>query len=41
MARNTENCGKGKMHSVGPGVWRENLKSWKMRHKNSLTWNSA
>ena len=24
-----------------PGLWRENLKKWKMRHKHCLTWNMA
>ena len=24
------------MYTLGPGIWRENRKSWKMRHKHSL-----
>ena len=24
MARNTQKCGQCEMHTVGPGVWREN-----------------
>ena len=27
------------MHSVGPGVWRENGKSWEMRNTHGRTWN--
>ena len=29
------------MHTVGPGIWRENRKTWKMRQKHCLTWNMA
>ena len=29
------------MHTVGPGIWRENRKMWKMRQKHCLTWNLA
>ena len=29
------------MHTVAHGIWRENLKTWKMRQKHSLTWNMA
>ena len=29
------------MHTVGPGLWQENWKTWKMRHKHYLTWNMA
>ena len=25
----------------GPGIWRENCKSWKMRHTHCRTWNMA
>ena len=38
MARNTEKREKGEMYSVGPGIWRENRKTWKIRHKHSSTW---
>jgi hypothetical protein len=30
MARNNEKGRKREVHNVGPGVWRENLKSWKI-----------
>ena len=26
---------------VGPGLWRENRKTWKMRNKKCMTWNMA
>ena len=26
------------MHTVGPGIWRENWKSWKMRNIHLTTW---
>ena len=29
------------MHTVGPGIWRENLKSQKMRNTLFRTWNMA
>ena len=29
------------MHLVGPAIWQENRKTWKMRHKHSKTWNMA
>ena len=29
------------MHSVGPGIWREKLKSWKMRNTHFRTSNMA
>ena len=29
------------MHTVGPGIWREKCKKWKMKHKHSSTWNVA
>ena len=34
-----EKSGKWEMHSVGPGVWPENWKSWKMRNTNCRKWN--
>jgi hypothetical protein len=27
------------MYTVGPGIWRENLKIWKIRHTHCRTWN--
>jgi hypothetical protein len=27
------------MHTVAHGIWRENLKTWKMRHNHCMTWN--
>jgi hypothetical protein len=27
------------MHIAGPGIWQENWKTWKTRHKNCLTLN--
>ena len=41
MARNTEKRGKWEMLTVGPGLWRVNFKTWKTRHKQSMTWNMA
>ena len=29
------------MHTVRPGVWQENRKMCKMRHKHCSTWNTA
>ena len=29
------------MHTVWPGVWLENCKSWKMRNTQYRTWNMA
>ena len=29
------------IYTVGPGLCRENRKSWKMRHKNCMAWNMA
>ena len=29
------------MHTVGPGIWREKLKSWKMRNTHFRTSNTA
>ena len=34
----TEKRGKRDTHTVGLGIWRENLKRWKMRHKHGMTW---
>ena len=28
-----------RIHTVGPGEWRENWKTWKMTDKHSMTWN--
>jgi hypothetical protein len=27
------------MQTVGPGIWQDNWKIFKMRHKHSMTWN--
>jgi hypothetical protein len=27
------------IHTVGPGFWWENWKTWKMRHKHCMIWN--
>ena len=27
------------MHTVVPGIWKENWKTLKMRHKHCMTWN--
>ena len=37
--RNTEKRGKWEMHTVGPGVWPGNWKSWTMRNTHCSTWN--
>ena len=37
----TEKCEKWEMHTVGPGIWRENWKSRKMRNTHFRTWNTA
>ena len=29
------------MYTIGHGIWRENRKTWIMRHKHYLTWNVA
>jgi hypothetical protein len=34
-----KNVKKGEIERVGPGLWRENRKTWKMRHKHCRTWN--
>jgi hypothetical protein len=41
MARKTQKLGKCEMHTVGPGVCRDNGKSWKMRKTHCKTWNVA
>ena len=28
-------------NNLGPGLWREKSKNWKMRHKHSMRWNMA
>ena len=35
----TEKHEKWEMHTVGPGIWRENWKSLKMRNTHFRTWN--
>jgi hypothetical protein len=37
VARNTEKHEKWETHTVGPGIWRENSKTWKMRNTNCMT----
>ena len=37
----TEKPEKWEMHTVGPGIWRENWKSRKMRNTQLRTWNMA
>ena len=37
----TEKREKWEMHTVGPGIWRENWKSRKMRNTHFKTWNIA
>ena len=32
---------KYEIQFVGPGLWRENWKKWKMRQKHCMTWNMA
>ena len=39
--RITEKLEKWEMHTVGPGIWRENWKSQNMRNTNLRTWNMA
>ena len=34
MARNTQKRGKREMHTIGPGMRAENLKTFKMFHKH-------
>ena len=40
-ARNTEKGGKWEMHTVGPGIWRENGKILQMKNTHCRTWNMA
>ena len=35
----TEKREKWDMHTVGPGIWHENGKSWKMRNTHFRMWN--
>ena len=37
----TEKREKWEMHTVGPGIWRENWKSRKIRNTHFRTWNMA
>ena len=37
----TEKCEKWEMHTIGPGIWRENWKSRKIRNTHFRTWNMA
>ena len=39
MGRNSEKREKSEIHTAGPEIWPENLKTWKMRHKYYITWN--
>ena len=39
MARNTEKCEKCEIHTAAPGLWPENRKTRKMRHKHYFTLN--
>jgi len=41
MARNTEKGRKWEMHTVEPGIWRENWKAGKMRKTHCKMWNKA
>ena len=41
MVRNTEKREKGEIHTVGPGLWQENSKTWKMTRQICMTWNMA
>ena len=29
MAKNTVKCGKCEIHTLGAGIWQENLNTWK------------
>ena len=40
MARKLKNMENNKQ-AIGLGIWQENGKTWKMRHKNCMTWNVA
>ena len=37
MERNTKKRGKGEMHIIGLGVWRENCTSWNIRNTKYST----
>ena len=39
--KKTEKRGKFDTNTFGPGIWREILKTWKMRNEHSRTWNMA
>ena len=39
--KKTEKRGKFDTNTFGPGIWRETLKTWKMRNEHSRTWNMA
>ena len=39
VMRNSEKRENVEMQTVGHGIWRENRKRWKMRHKHFTTWN--
>ena len=39
MVGNTEKGGKWEMHTVGPEIWQENWKFWKMCNTQNRNWN--
>ena len=39
VMRNSEKRENVELQTVGHGIWRENTKRWKMRHKHFTTWN--
>jgi len=39
VMRNSEKRENVEMQTVGHGIWQENTKRWKMRHKHCTTWN--
>jgi hypothetical protein len=39
--KNTEKRGKRQMHTVEPGIWQEDGKTWKTGQKHCMTWNMA
>jgi hypothetical protein len=41
MASKTQKHEKWAMHTVGPGLWRENWKSWKMGNTHCRNWNMS
>ena len=41
MGRNSETCEIWKIHTIGPGFWREKWQTWKMRNTHGRTWNMA